>query len=109
MLSLIPAALRPWIIGGAAALVLAAIGGAGVKGYSLGAAARDGYWQALRADELDRRASVTAATEAAGVRRAVQRDVEISDLQKQVDAYEAQLSRECLVPDADAERLRNIR
>jgi hypothetical protein len=85
------------------------LAGAAWKGYALGASARDAYWQGLRAEELDKRQAVTAATEAAGVRRAMSREAELSILQTQVDQYEAALARECLVPDADAQRLRDIR
>jgi hypothetical protein len=100
-------------------LTLAAVVGcllllAGVswKSYSLGASARDAYWLQVRAAEMDKRQAVTAATEAAGVRRALAREAELSTLQTTVDTYAEELAKRadaCTIAPDDARRLRNIR
>jgi hypothetical protein len=86
--------------------------GAAWKGYALGASARDAYWQGLRAEELDKRQAVTAATEAAGVRRAISREAELSALQTTVDDYAEELAKRtdaCVIAPDDARRLRDIK
>jgi hypothetical protein len=88
------------------------LAGAAWKGYALGASARDAYWQGLRAEELDKRQAVTAATEAAGVRRAMSRAAELSALEKQVSDYADELAKRtdaCVLDERDARRLRDIK
>jgi hypothetical protein len=107
-----PAGLRLYLTLAAVAGFLLLLAGVSWKSYSLGASARDAYWQGLRAAEMDKRQAVTAATEAAGVRRAMSREAELSALQTTVDEYAEELAKRtdaCVLDERDAVRLRNIR